>query len=69
MQGCSQVQDVDYDQVWSDTLRSSSLRILSSLAAKEKLYMRRWDFVAAFLQGELLEDEVVYCSSECRQTI
>ena len=24
--------------------------------------MRRWDFVAAFLQGKLLEDEDVYCS-------
>ena len=23
--------------------------------------MRRWDFVAAYLQGELLDDEVVYC--------
>ena len=23
--------------------------------------MRRWDFVAAFLQGKLLENEVVYC--------
>ena len=24
--------------------------------------MRRWDFVAAYLQGELEEGEVVYCS-------
>ena len=24
--------------------------------------MRRWDFVAAYLQGELLDNEVVYCS-------
>ena len=24
--------------------------------------MRRWDFVAAFLQGELLDNEVLYCS-------
>eukprot|EP00965_Chrysotila_dentata_P079282 2614578-Pleurochrysis_carterae.AAC.1 len=23
--------------------------------------MRRWDFVAAYLQGELERDEVVYC--------
>ena len=62
VQGCSQVHGVDYDQVWSGTLRASSLRMLSSLAAKEKLHMRRWDFVAAYLQGELLDDEVVYCS-------
>ena len=63
VQGCSQVHGVDYDQVWSGTLRASySLRMLSSLAAKEKLHMRRWDFVAAYLQGELLDNEVVYCS-------
>jgi hypothetical protein len=54
---------VDYDQVWSGTLRASSLRMLTSLAAREKLRMRRWDFVAAYLQGELLDDEVVYCST------
>ena len=24
--------------------------------------MRRWDFVAAYLQGELLDGEVSYCS-------
>jgi hypothetical protein len=41
---------------------ASSLRMLSSLAAKEKLHMHRWDFVAAFLQGELCDKEVVYCS-------
>ena len=52
VQGCSQVHGVDYDQAWSGTLRASSLRALSSaLAAKEKLHRRRWDFVAAFLQG------------------
>jgi hypothetical protein len=62
VQGCSQVHGVDYDQVWSGTLRASSLRMLTSLAAKEKLFMRSWDFVAAYLQGELLENEVVYCS-------
>ena len=54
MQGCSQVHSVDYDQVWSGSLRASSPRVLASLAAKEKLNMRRWDFVAAYLQGELL---------------
>ena len=53
---------VDYDQVWSGTLCASSLWSLSSLAAREKLHMCRWDFVAAFLQGELLDNEVVYCS-------
>eukprot|EP00965_Chrysotila_dentata_P056140 1860905-Pleurochrysis_carterae.AAC.1 len=34
--------------------------------------MRRWDFVAAYLQGELEHDEVVYChappgNNRCRR--
>ena len=34
---------------------------VSAVAAKSNMRMRRWDFVAAYLQGELLEGEVVYC--------
>ena len=41
--------------------RGTSLRLLSQLAANCNMRMRRWDFVAAYLQGELLEGEVVYC--------
>ena len=63
VQGCSQIPGVDYDQTHCSTMRSGSLRLLSSLAAKHGLSMRRWDFVAAFLQGELLDNEVVYCSA------
>ena len=43
------------------SVRSSTLRLLSSLAAKHGLGMRRWDFVSAYLQGELEPGEVVYC--------
>ena len=43
------------------TMRSGSLRLLSALAAQLNLGMHRWDFVAAYLQGELLDGEVVYC--------
>ena len=28
----------------------------------EAQHVRRWDFVAAYLQGDLLDDEVVYCT-------
>ena len=52
---------MDYDQVFCATLRTSSLRSLAAVAAKFGLSMRRWDFVAAYLQGELQPDEVVYC--------
>ena len=42
-------------------MRSGSLRLLSAIAAQLGLGMHRWDFVAAYLQGELLDGEVVYC--------
>ena len=43
-------------------MRSSTLRLLSSIAAQHGLGMRRWDFVSAYLQGSLEPGEVVYCS-------
>ena len=61
VQGCAQRPGVDYDQSHCSTMRASSLRVLSAAAAQLGLSMRRWDFVAAYLQGELLDDEVVYC--------
>ena len=61
VQGCSQVPGVDFDQTHCATMRAGSLRALAAIAARDNLLMRRWDFVAAYLQGSLLEDEVVYC--------
>lgn len=61
VQGCRQVAGVDYDQTWCGAMRGTSLRTLSNLAAIGGMRMRRFDFVAAYLQGELLEGETVYC--------
>ena len=61
VQGCRQVPGVDYDQTWCGAMRGTSLRVLSNLAANSGMKMRRYDFVAAYLQGELLEGETVYC--------
>ena len=61
VQGCRQVPGVDYDQTWCGAMRGTSLRMLSNLAANAGMRMRRYDFVAAYLQGELLEGETVYC--------
>ena len=61
VQGCTQQPGVDYDQTHCATMRGTSLRMLSALASKYGLDMRRWDFVSAFLQGELEHGEVVYC--------
>jgi hypothetical protein len=62
VQGCSQVAGVDYHQTFCAAMRGASLRLLCALAGRLGLHMRRWDFVAAYLQGELLEGEVCYCS-------
>ena len=63
VQGCRQVPGVDYDQTWCGAMRGISLRVLSNLAANAGMRMRRYDFVAAYLQGELLEGETVYTAS------
>jgi hypothetical protein len=42
-------------------MRSGTLRVLCSAAVNFGLSMRRWDFIAAYLQGELEEGEVIYC--------
>eukprot|EP00965_Chrysotila_dentata_P080207 2646030-Pleurochrysis_carterae.AAC.1 len=42
-------------------MRSTSLRALAAIANSAGMRMRRWHFVAAYLQGELEQNEVVYC--------
>ena len=61
VQGCTQIPGVDFDQTFCAAMRQSSLRLLASTAARLNLEMNRWDFVSAYLQGDLLPDEVVYC--------
>ena len=36
--------------------------MLTAIAGQHDMFMRRWDFVSAFLQGDLEKGEVVYCS-------
>jgi hypothetical protein len=61
VQGCTQTAGIDYDQTFSATLRSPSLRALAALAARNSMSIRRWDFVSAYLQGSLEDGEVLYC--------
>ena len=61
VQGCTMVPGQDYDQVFANTLRSSSVRALFAYAARYACSVRSVDWVAAYLQGELLEGEVIYC--------
>lgn len=43
--------------------RVGSLRLLCSIAARLELQMRRWYSVAAYLQGSLEPNVVLYCTS------
>eukprot|EP00965_Chrysotila_dentata_P075984 2511214-Pleurochrysis_carterae.AAC.1 len=61
VQGCAQVPGVDFDQTFCATMRPTSLRALAAIANSSQMKMRRWDFVAAYLQGSLERNEVVYC--------
>ena len=61
VQGCAQSAGVDYHETFSSALRSTSLRLLACLAARNDLKLHRWDFVSAYLQGALEPGEVVYC--------
>eukprot|EP00965_Chrysotila_dentata_P124671 4122018-Pleurochrysis_carterae.AAC.2 len=59
--GCAQVPGIDFDQTFCATMRPTSLRALAAIANSNQMKMRRWDFIAAYLQGSLERDEVVYC--------
>ena len=61
MQGCTLVEGDDYDQTFSGNLRSGSCRTLCAYAARHGCRIRSMDLVAAYLQGEFIEGEVVYC--------
>ena len=60
LNGASQQEGVDYDQTSSSTLRHSSVRVLIAIQARLGHKSRRHDLVAAFLQGSLLADKIVF---------
>ncbi|MBW0495258.1 hypothetical protein O181_034973 [Austropuccinia psidii MF-1] len=55
-QGFSQQPGVDYDNTFSPTGKSSSLRALLSIASNRKLEVHHMDAVAAFLNPSLKEE-------------
>ena len=61
VQGCTLQSGIDYDQTYSQTLRHSSARAIFAFAARKGLGVRSVDYVAAYLQGQFTEGEVVYC--------
>ena len=60
VQGSSLEEGVDYQQTFSAALRHSSARALFAYAARHGCGVRSVDLVAAYLQGDFLDGEVVY---------
>ena len=61
VQGCSLEAGIDFDQTFAKPLRHTSARGLFAYAARKRSYVRSIDFVAAYLQGDFQDGEVVYC--------
>ena len=60
VQGCTMQSGIDYDQVFSPTIRYSSVRGLFAFAAQRNCGVRSIDLTAAYLQGDFEEGEVVF---------
>ena len=61
VQGCTLEEGIDYDQTFAKPLRHTSARGLFAYAARHGCHVRSIDFVAAYLQGDFMDGEVVYC--------
>ena len=61
VQGCTLEEGIDFDQTFAKPLRHASARGLFAYAARNRCSIRSIDFVAAYLQGDFIEGEVVYC--------
>lgn len=55
-QGFSQKYGIDYDEVFAPVIKSSTMRILLTVAGHENLVVRHVDIKTAFLNGELTEE-------------
>lgn len=56
--GFSQRYGIDYEETYSPVVRYTSIRVLMSIAAIEKLKIHQMDAVTAYLQGDI--DEEIY---------
>lgn len=54
--GFTQVRGIDYNETYSPVVRSSTLRLLFSLAVEFDWIIDQWDVTTAFLYGKLKED-------------
>lgn len=56
-QGFSQKYGVDYDEVFAPVVRSTTLRLLLSVAGAKNYHVKQYDIKSAFLNGKL-DDEI-----------
>lgn len=54
--GYSQVEDIDYNEVFAPVVKHISIRIILSLVVNEDLYLEQLDVKTAFLNGTLEEE-------------
>lgn len=57
-QGCTQRYGIDYSETFAPVARNTTLRVLLSIAGREKMDVYHVDVKTAFLHGEL--DETIY---------
>ena len=69
VQGCTLEEGIDYDQTFAKPLRHASARGLFAYASRNRCNIRSVDFVAAYLQGDFIDGEVVYCKQAAGSNI
>ena len=66
VKGFSQVEGMDYDQVFSLVVHFETVRLIISMAALENWHMHGLNVCNTYLYGEL--DEEIYMEQPHRQT-
>ena len=69
VQGCTLEEGIDFDQTFAKPLRHASARGLFAYAARNRCCVRSIDFVAAYLQGDFIDGEAVYCKQPAGSNI
>jgi histone deacetylase 1/2 len=59
VQGCRQIEGVDFGETFAPTSHRTSLRMLLATIAQENMELRQLDVKTAFLQSELQEEVYV----------